>query len=65
MLLNILLLNVLYLSGDRRLYACRSQDMGGLTRDLFTLFGQTMATWGSDKKPMKRLFVTAGERPSP
>ena len=35
-------------------------DMGGLRRDLFTLFGQGLATWGADEHPMQRLFKTAG-----
>ena len=39
----------------------RGQDAGGLTRDMFTLFGQQLGQWGTDTKPMKRLFKTAGE----
>jgi hypothetical protein len=35
-------------------------DVGGLTRDLFTLFGQELGAWGSEETPMKRLFRTAG-----
>ena len=35
-------------------------DMGGLRRDLFTLFGQGMAKWGTEARPMERLVKTAG-----
>ena len=35
-------------------------DWGGLTRELFTMFGQELGKWGSDTKPMKRLWKSAG-----